>query len=149
MAEMRCALWDLYPEELAKVDLTSAIEAMANDLVAANGLDVRCSFDGIVRRLPPEAERGLLRISQEALSNVLKHARASEVRIDLSFDAHQARLSVRDDGRGFQVDRHPAGLGLTSMQNRTSALGGEWAISSGAGRGTEVRVSIPIPPAMT
>ena len=146
---MRCALWDLYPEELQKISLTGAIESMANDLIAGNGLGIHCSFDGIVRRLSPEAEKGLLRISQEALSNVLKHAQASEVRIDLCFDAHQVRLSVRDDGRGFEPGRHHAGLGLASMQNRASALGGEWAISSGAGRGTEVRVSIPIPPAVS
>lgn len=144
--EMRCALWDLYPEELQKVSLTGAVEALASDLIAANGLSVHCSFDGMVRRLPPEIEKGLLRISQEALSNVIKHAQAREVRIDLRFDAHQAQLSVRDDGRGFQPERHSAGLGLTSMQNRASALGGEWAISSGAGRGTEIRVSIPVPP---
>lgn len=149
MTEMRCALWDLYPEELQKVSLTGAIQSMANDLVVGRGLAVHCSFDGVVRRLPPEAEKGLLRISQEALSNVLKHAQASEVRIDLCFDAHQARLSVKDDGRGFQPDRHHASLGLTSMRNRASALGGEWAISSGEGRGTEVRVSIPIPPTVT
>ena len=145
--EMRCALWDLYPEELEKVNLTSAIEGMANDLVAASGLSVRCSFDGTIRRLPPEAEKGLLRISQEALSNVLKHAQAREVRIDLCFDTHHARLSVRDDGQGFQPDQRPGSLGLTSMRNRARALGGECAISSGAGRGTEVRASIPIPPA--
>lgn len=125
--EMRCALWDLYPEELQKVSLASAIESMANDLVAGHGLAVHCSFDGMVRRLPPEAEKGLLRISQEALSNVLKHAQASEVRIDLSFDAREARLTVRDDGRRFQPDGPHAGLG----------------------RGTEVRASIPIPPAVT
>ncbi len=146
MTEMRCALWDLYPEELQKVSLAGAIESMAHDLAAGNGPTVRCSFDGVVRRLPPEAEKGLLRISQEALSNAIKHAQASVVRIDLRFDAHQARLSVRDDGRGFEPGHHHAGLGLASMQNRASVLGGEWALSSEAGRGTEVRVSIPIPP---
>jgi signal transduction histidine kinase len=149
MAEMRCALWDLYPEELEKVSLTGAIQSMADDLVAGNGLSIRCSFDGLVRRLPPEVEKGLLRISQEALSNVIRHAHAREVRIALSFETHQARLSVRDDGRGFQPDGRHAGLGLTSMRNRASALSGEWAISSGEGRGTEVRVSIPISPAET
>lgn len=147
--EMRCALWDLYPEELQKVSLAGAIESMANDLVAGNGLAVRCSFDGTIRRLPPEAEKGLLRISQEALSNVLKHAQASEVGIGLAFDARRARLSVRDNGRGFEPDRHHQGLGLASMRNRARALGGDLEIAGGAGRGTEVRVSIPIPPAVS
>ncbi len=144
--EMRCALWDLYPEELQKVSLTRAIESTANDLAAGNGLAVRCLFDGMVRRLPPEAEKVLLRISQEALSNVLRHAQAREVRIELSFDAREARLSVRDDGRGFEPGLYARSLGLTSMRNRARALGGEWAISSEPGRGTEVRASIPVPP---
>jgi signal transduction histidine kinase len=147
MTEMRCALWDLYPEELQKVSLTGAIESMADDLTAGNGIGVHCSFDGSVRRLPAETEKGLLRISQEALSNVLRHASARQVRIDLHFDARQVRLSVTDDGRGFKPDQHHEGLGLTSMQDRTSALGGELTISSEAGRGTEIRVSIPVPSA--
>jgi signal transduction histidine kinase len=145
--EMRCALWDLYPEELQKVSLTGAIESMANDLVAGAGLNVRCSFDGPVRRLPADAEKGLLRIIQEALSNVLKHARAREVRIELRFEPRQARLTVKDDGLGFEADRHAGSFGLTSMRNRARALGGDWTISSGPGRGTEVSASIPIPPA--
>ncbi len=143
--EVRCALWDLYPEELQKVHLTGAIESMADGLLAGAGLSVRYSFDGAIRRLPPETEKALLRIIQEALANVLKHAQASEVRIDLRFDADHARLSVRDDGRGFEAEREAGSLGLTSMRNRAQALGGEWAISSRPGGGTEVRAAIPIP----
>ena len=102
---MRCALWDLYPEELQKADLRSAIETLIKDLTAGNGLIVRFSFGGTIRRLPPETEKGLLRISQEALSNVVKHARAHEVQIELFLDAQRARLCVKDDGRGFQPEQ--------------------------------------------
>src|SRR5271170_4148192 len=72
MTEMRCALWDLYPEELQKVDLKSAIEYLVRDLTSDNGLSVQFSLDGTNRRLPLEIEKALLRISQEALSNVVK-----------------------------------------------------------------------------
>ena len=147
MTEMRCALWDLYPEELEKADLRSAIESLVKDLTAGNGLIVEFSLDGMIRRLPPETEKGLLRISQEALSNVVKHAQAHEVRIELFLDSQRARLSVKDDGHGFQPELQPGSFGLSSMQDRTKALGGVWTIHSELGRGTEVHASIPIPPA--
>jgi signal transduction histidine kinase len=146
MAEMRCALWDLYPEELEKVDLKNAIETLVKDLTADNGLSVQFSLDGKIRRLPPNIEKGLLRISQEALSNIAKHAQAREVRIDLFIDSERARLSVKDDGLGFQPDLNAGSFGLTSMQDRTKALGGVWTIHSEPGHGTQVHASIPIPP---
>lgn len=146
MTEMRCALWDLYPEELQKADLRSAMESLVKDLTAGNALTVQFSFDGVIRRLPPETEKGLLRISQEALSNVVKHAQARQVRIDLFLDAQRARLSVKDDGQGFQTELTLGSFGLTSMQDRTKSLGGVWTIQSEVGRGTEVHASIPIPP---
>ena len=145
MTEMRCALWDLYPEELQKVDLRNAIELLVKDLTA-NTVTVQFSLDGKVRRLPVEIEKGLLRISQEALSNVVKHARAREVRIDLFLDADRARLSVKDDGQGFRPELNAGSFGLTSMEDRTTSLGGVWTIHSEPGRGTEVHASIPIPP---
>ena len=147
MTEMRCALWDLYPEELQKEDLKSAIEYLVKNLTSSNGLSVQFSVEGFIRRLPLETEKGLLRISQEALSNVVKHARASEVRIELFLDSQRARLSVKDDGQGFLPGEHPGSFGLTSMQDRTRALGGVWTIQSEPGRGTEIHASIPIPAA--
>lgn len=149
MTEMRCALWDLYPEELQKVDLKNAIESLVKDLTADTGLDVQFSLTGAIRRLPPEIEKALLRITQEALSNVVKHAQAHEVRIELFLDSERARLSVKDNGQGFQTELSGGSFGLTSMQNRTNALGGVWTIHSEPGRGTEVHASIPISPVMS
>lgn len=149
MTEMRCALWDLYPEELEKLDLKNAIELLVKDLTADNGLSVQFSLDGKIRRLPLDIEKGLLRISQEALSNIVKHAQAREVRIDLFLDSERARLSVKDDGQGFQPDLNAGSFGLTSMQDRTKAMGGIWTIHSEPGHGTEVHASIPIPPVMS
>jgi len=146
MTEMRCALWDLYPEELEKLDLKNAIELLVKDLTADNRLSVQFSLDGKIRRLPLDIEKGLLRISQEALSNIVKHAQAREVRIDLFLDSERARLSVKDDGQGFQPDLNAGSFGLTSMQDRTNALGGVWTIHSEPGHGTQVHASIPIPP---
>ncbi len=146
--EIRCALWDLYPEELQKVGLKNAIEHLVKDLTADSRMDVQFSLTGKIHELPPEVEKGLLRISQEALSNVVKHAQAREVRIELVLDSGRARLSVKDDGQGFEPGLSSGSLGLTSMQNRTKNLGGVWTIQSEPGRGTEVNASIPIPRSM-
>ncbi|MGB9066932.1 MAG: sensor histidine kinase [Candidatus Acidiferrales bacterium] len=148
MTEMRCALWDLYPEELQKVDLKNAIESVVKDLTTDNELSVQFSLNGTIRRLPPEIEKGLLRISQEALSNVVKHAQAREVRIELFLDSERVRLCVKDDGQGFQPELSAGSFGLTSMQDRTKALGGVWTVHSEPGRGTEIHASIPIPAAV-
>ncbi len=148
MTEMRCALWDLYPEEIRKVHLKGALEGLIKDLTAGKDLTARLSLGGTMRELPPEIEKGLLRISQEALSNVVRHARAHEVQIELILDPQRARLRVRDDGLGFHPHVQPRTFGLASMQDRTKALGGVWTIHSEPGRGTEVQASIPIPPAI-
>lgn len=146
MTEMRCALWDLFPEELQKIHLKGAMEHLLKDLVAGNGLTARFSLEGMIRPLPPEIEKVLLRISQEALSNVVKHAQAREVQVELFLDSQRARLCVKDDGLGFEPQEDGGSFGLTSMQDRAKALGGVWTIHSEPGRGTEVQASIPIPP---
>jgi signal transduction histidine kinase len=142
----RCALWDLYPEELQKIHLKNALGSLVKDLAVMNGITAHFCVDGMIRPLSPEIEKGLLRISQEALSNVVKHAKAREVQIELFFDSQRARLQVKDDGLGFRPELIPGSFGLTSMEERTKALGGVWTIHSEPGRGTEVHASIPIPP---
>src|ERR1700740_666424 len=91
------------------------MERLVKELTANNGLASHFSVDGMIRPLPPEIEKGLLRISQEALSNVVKHAQAREVQIKLSFDSQRARLYVKDDGQGFRHELVPGGFGLTSV----------------------------------
>ena len=145
ITDMRSALWDLYPEELQRLDLKGAIDCLVGDLTADGRLVVRFSTDGLVRRLPLETERALLKICQEALSNIVKHARAHEVTIDLFFESHQARLCIKDDGQGFLPEEGSESFGLVSMRNRTQSLKGVCAIHSELGRGTDVDVSIPIP----
>jgi signal transduction histidine kinase len=145
MTEMRCALWDLYPEELQKLDLRGAIECLVNDLTTNSGLKVQFSVDGSPRRLPLETERALLRVCQEALSNAVRHAQAQEVRIQLFFDSQEARLDVKDDGHGFEPEQNSESFGLISMRNRVESSGGVWIIHSELGCGTHVQAAIPIP----
>jgi signal transduction histidine kinase len=143
--EMRCALWDLYPEEMRRVDIRTAIDYFARNITSGSGLNVQVFLEGPTRHLPHEVEKTLLRISQEALTNVLKHARASDVEVQLVVDAREACLSVKDNGCGFRTGTSAGGLGLASMKDRAQAVGGTWEIHTEPGRGTEVRTRIPIP----
>jgi len=148
MTEMRCALWDLYPEELQKLDLRCAIECLVKDLTTSDGLAVHFTTAGSIRRLPLETERALLRICQEALSNTVKHARAQKVKVVLRFAPYEVRLDIEDDGQGFLPQESSESLGLISMNNRAHSVGGVWTIRSVPGSGTSISVSIPVPPTM-
>jgi signal transduction histidine kinase len=109
---------------------------------------VKCSFEGgdfTLTGLKPEHEHELLRIAQEALSNAMRHARPSNVRITMSEEAAHWLLAVADDGVGMEQHAELAGegFGLTSMQQRAGAIGGEWHIDSKPGAGTRVSVRVP------
>ena len=108
---------------------------------------VTCSFEGgdFNTGLKPEHEHELLRIAQEALSNAMRHARPSTVRITMTDEPEHWALAVADDGVGMQEHAELAGegFGLTSMQQRAGAIGGEWQIDSKPGAGTRVSVRLP------
>jgi signal transduction histidine kinase/GTP-sensing pleiotropic transcriptional regulator CodY len=109
---------------------------------------VKCSFEGgdwATTGLKPEHEHELLRIAQEALSNAMRHARPSNVRITMTDEEAHWVLAVSDDGVGMEQHAELAGegFGLTSMQQRAGAIGGEWHIESKPGAGTRVSVRVP------
>jgi signal transduction histidine kinase len=98
-------------------------------------------------RLPPAMETALYRIAQEALNNVAKHADARNVYVALERRADDVVMTVRDDGDGFDVAtvRPDQGLGLVSMRERASSLGGSATIEGRPGAGTVVTVRVPMP----
>lgn len=97
------------------------------------------------RSLPLTTEQALYRIAQEALSNVARHSSASQVEVSLAYDAEKVRLSVQDNGRGFDpAQQSDRAFGLQSMRQRAEALQGEFSIQSGREGGTLLTVSIPI-----
>ncbi len=109
---------------------------------------VTCTFEGgdfSLTGLKPEHEHELLRIAQEALSNAMRHARPSNVRITMTDEPSHWMLAVADDGVGMEQHAELAGegFGLTSMQQRAGAIGGEWHIESKPGAGTRVSVRVP------
>ncbi len=100
--------------------------------------------------LPSGLEGALLRICQESLANVLKHANATQVTVTLAFDDSQIRLAIRDNGVGFDPatprtrDRESGGFGLINMRERARLLGGELAAQSEPGQGTLVEAILPL-----
>ena len=101
--------------------------------------------------MPGGVEAAVLRICQEALDNVLKHANASRVTVTLAYGKTEVELTVRDNGIGFdpkipsQWDKDKGGFGLISMRERAQLLGGELTVKSSLGRGTSVVAVIPAP----
>jgi signal transduction histidine kinase len=143
--EMRRALHNLRPEVLEKEDLPKALARISKEISDGSALEVQLSVTGRVRRLPPEAEADLLRISEEALTNVVRHADARRARITLHFGYRTVLLCITDDGKGFRARPHKRSLGLISIQERVNALGGDCSVQSSRGRGTQISVSIPLP----
>jgi signal transduction histidine kinase len=102
-------------------------------------------------RLAPTDEIALFRIAQEALNNIVKHARASETQVALRQNAHSVVLSITDNGVGFDTARKPImggyGMGTTTMRERAEAIGGRLQLQSAPGEGTRVTVELDWPPA--
>lgn len=143
LAEMRALIFELRPESLAQEGLVVAIEKQAAALRARHQMDVQT-------HLPPEPELALdskevlYRITQEALHNVVKHARATQVNIRLNQQEEMVALTIEDNGQGFDSEgEFPGHLGLKSMQERTLYLGGRVIIDSAPGQGTRIAAQIP------
>ncbi|HEX7049537.1 MAG TPA: sensor histidine kinase [Longimicrobiales bacterium] len=138
----------LRPPALDELGLVPAIAAHARSVADATGLSISVDAPRLGGLLSPEAELALYRMTQEALSNVARHAEATEARITLQRVGHDVVVTIEDDGRGFAVDSvlrgRGRGLGLFGMRERAAYVGGEVDIESEPGRGTRVRIRIPI-----
>ena len=142
LAEVRRSVWELRPHELEKGDLTLAIKSLAHQ-AKCDGTLIQCMVNGKPRRLSQEIENNLLRISQEALTNIIRHAEATRVQIKLTFKPHNVQLILQDDGKGFSSGSPRSGFGLIGMRERAQRIGGELILSSRRGRGSKIAVNVP------
>lgn len=140
--EIRRSVWALRPLELESGDLTDALRQLVARVRHDPGIHLAFETRGPRARLPPEAENELLRIAQEALTNSLRHAHPRSVTVELSFGADGARLTVSDDGDGFNpaASTEARGFGLISMRERAARIGATVTVDSARGRGTVVAV---------
>ena len=140
LAEMRALIFELRPGNLEQDGLARALKTHAAALQGRLGLPIVVESD-LPDRLPLSAEEVLYRIAQEALHNVVKHAFARQVRVDVQRHAGGVRLRVVDDGKGFDPAAVPDGhLGLAGMRARAERVGAAFSCTSRSGEGTTVEV---------
>jgi signal transduction histidine kinase len=150
--EVRSLARGLRPTILDDLGLAAVLERFAADYTHAHGIAVDvCGPDLALARLPPEVETTLYRITQETLTNVLKHAAAKAVSLVVRRDSSGVHLTVEDDGRGFdpgvpglQATGAAKGLGLLDIRERAALLNGSVTLESRLGSGTTVHVYIPL-----
>ena len=151
VAKLRVLISELRPAALDEIGLRAAVEGLVQRTSSAGGPSISAfislSSDEGAPRLPSELESTAYRIVQEALTNVAKHANATEVQVRVEESNGQLEIAVRDDGRGFEPSAPRSGFGLTGMRERVEMLGGTLALeSSPAGLGTLVQASLPLHP---
>jgi len=150
IADVRAISHALRPTALEQVGLTKAIEWMIEQIAAASSTRFSAELENIDGLLAPEREINLYRIVQEGLNNVLKHAHASEVILQIKRERKAISVSLLDNGRGFGDSGKPdegtttGGFGLTGMRERAKALGGWIELLSAPGRGTRVTLKVPV-----
>jgi signal transduction histidine kinase len=147
LAEARRSVQALRPQALEGARLPEALAEEAARWSITSGVTAAVTTTGDPRPLHPEVEVTLLRVAQEALANVAKHAGATHAGVTLSFMGDVVSLDVRDDGAGFvRDDAHAGGFGLTTMRQRVTRLAGQLEIESEPGGGTAVSASVPAIP---
>ena len=144
LAEMRALIFELRPGALAEEGLVVALAKQASALSAREGLVIEVEGPGERLPLGSVVEAQLYLLGQEAMANVVKHARASSATVRLAAKDDTVSIEVSDDGRGFD----PAAVGrehfgLRSMRGRVADLGGRFEVTSALGRGTVLRVEVP------
>jgi signal transduction histidine kinase len=140
LAEMRSLLVELRPTESPKFDLVAKLQNLADTAMHRAKLQVTLDLSGH-DQLTSEAQMAFFQITQEALNNVIKHASATQVWIQLRMENGRIELHIRDNGRGFKLDRSRDGhFGLSIMRERAEEIGASFRLSSTPGQGTHMTV---------
>ena len=153
LQRVRQIAFDMRPPALDELGLEEGLRWLVERQGAATGIVMRCHFNGLLdRRLPEVMESACYRIAQEALSNATRHANAKSVLVTVEAGERLLRLTVRDDGAGFDVGAcgdplKPGSLGLIGMEERANLAGGKLTIESDPAVGTIVRAQFALRPA--
>ena len=145
-ADIHRISYQLHPAKLDQLGLAAAVRSLCQELSAKEKLKVEFQQSGFPADLPKDVTLCVFRIAQEALHNCVKHSGAAMARVVLETTSEEIRLSVSDDGRGFEMDSEAMkkGLGFTSMRERLRSVGGEMQVHSQPRHGTVIEVSIPL-----
>ncbi len=144
--EMREVLNNLGPKILEEKGLTEAVRALVEKVNELDGITCRLKIENELPSLDNTIALNIYRVLQEALTNVIKHSKARNVSMTISFHAEKNLyvFKVTDDGIGFQVNENELGLGILSMGDRVKMLGGNFQVSSRIKGGTTVMMEVPV-----
>ncbi|MBD2465518.1 AAA family ATPase [Oscillatoria sp. FACHB-1407] len=146
LTEARRSVAALRPQALEDGNLWTALERFVATLQSSTETSLICEIIGTPYVLPAETENNLLRIAQEAFTNAIRYANATEIRIELVYESTQCFLQIRDNGQGFAANPTilNRGFGLMGMTERAERIGAQLSIESQLGQGTEVVVVIEV-----
>ena len=146
LADARQSIWALRTQDSSEVTLPVRVRRLV-EAAEGSGLETQFSTFGAYRPLPAQIEQELLRIAQEAIHNVKRHAEASELFVQLEYEPEAITLEVRDNGRGgaqdLTTETSPGHFGLTGIRERAVAIGGTLEVTSVPGAGTTIRLRAP------
>ena len=147
--ELQGLVTGLRPSVLDDLGLVPALRGLVQQFDKRASMIVRLKVQGPSRRLQPEIETILFRITQESLTNATRHAQADHIKVNLTFDADSIELQIEDDGCGFDPDTvlrvdHKQHWGLLGIEERVALVGGRSQIHSGPGEGTTIYINIPL-----
>lgn len=149
ITNLRALITDLRPASLDELGTGAAVQALC-ERTSQHGLQVDANIDLAYEqgreptRHTPELETAIYRIAQEALTNAIKHGKAKRAVVELHDHGNEVRVSVRDDGDGFDPDAHTSGFGLLGMHERVQLLEGTLQIESARRSGTTITASFPV-----
>lgn len=144
---MSDVVWSIDPKHDSVQSLVQRLKSFAFEICEAKNIALTFAIDPQIEalKLNPETMRALLLVSKEAVTNIVKHSQCTMAGIDIRRSERHIRLTISDNGSGFDVGAPPSGNGLTSMRVRSGKLGGSFSIESGPGKGSTLHVHIPIP----
>lgn len=129
---------------IAQKGLIPAIKDLAQNVSVTNKIQIEVHSSDVEARISNSLEITIFRITQELINNVVKHANASKANISIAFSDHILKLTVKDNGKGFQMNEELMGMGIQSIKKRIQALEGTFEVDSVINRGTNIFIDIPI-----
>jgi signal transduction histidine kinase len=149
LEEARRSIWELRSQGSETGDFRARLSKMAAEATRRSGVKVQFQVLGTYRALPEAIESELLKIGQEAVTNVVRHAQANQLKIDLAYEGKKVRMTIADDGRGFEGAVNSSGpeghFGLRGMRERAAQIGAALHVKSRLGEGTEVDIEKIVP----
>lgn len=148
--QLQKLIYELRPLLLDDLGLVAAVRWLADNSLKKAGVDVTFKVKGTSRRLGLQTETTVFRVVQEAVNNIIRHARATDVGIDLYFKKNSVKVSIEDNGTGFDLEKATSskggmrGFGLMGMRERVELARGTFSLTTQPGQGTRIIFEIPL-----